>query len=411
PVVLRELVKSQDFLEQRVIPNAHLTAPWTVLRDQIDLGPLADSGQASPLLLIGAEGSTPDASRVLADTVASQFMLYVPELLTKEFETRRKFLEGLVNEAKSNLDACEASVLNWQMKHQAMTAGDVSQEQMKTVSDLEAQRATAAEQLAAAQARLDMLKSYSPSSPPPLDAIEGSTTGRNSTVAQLQQNLAAERLKLSQDESIYKSGNATLVQQAEVVRKLRAALQQEIGAQVASMRAQRESDVKQLQDQVKSLDTSIQGLRSKWTLPADSLDFSKRQRDIENWNKNYEELLGELYQARIAEESAARHGAITLIERPQSGVAVVQTVTKSLQKKLTIGIAAGLALGILIAILLDNVTRSLRVTSNVEDVLGLPIIGTVPQLPRATIAAWQANKDRLRTPSTNGAPAEPAKVE
>jgi uncharacterized protein involved in exopolysaccharide biosynthesis len=398
PVILKELMLSQDFLEKHVIATTQLKTGWGDLRDNLDMKALSGGNGSATMVEIDAEDADPKQSQIIAQAVADGFLQYIPEVMAREYDGNRKFLERLVGEAKAQLDDAEASILSWQDSHHFLSAGDAYQEQLKSMSHLEEQRAILAQQAAAAQARLDELKSYKAGDTPPLSAIEGSLEGRNSHVAELQQLLAIQRARLDDMNATFKPTEPSVVAQTDKVKKLQSELNDEIKADVVSMRTEREGQLKEAQSQMQSLDATLKTMHGKMAVGRDNLDFAKRQRDIDLWEKNYQELISNLYRARIIEQNASRRGAITELEAPSPGVRVT-VVPKTFQKRLSIAVIVSMVLGIGVALALEFISRSLRVATSVEEVLELRMLGTIPRLPKETVAAWRDNKQQLITGS------------
>ncbi len=398
PVILKEIILSQDFLEKHVLVNGQLKMSWPELRDQIDMKALTGGHVGACLVEIDAEDADPKQAQVIAQAVADNFTQYVPELMAREYDGNRKFLERLVGEAKGQLDDAENSILSWQQEHHYLTAGDAYQEQMKTMSRMDEERAVVAQRLAAVEARCEVLRSYKPGDTPPLEAIEGSDKGRNSHVAEIQGMLATEQAKLGQLRLHYKPGEPILTNEEDTVKQIQDQLQNEVASEVKSILKDSDTELKEDKSQLASLDASMKVMRSQMAAGRDNLDFAKRQRAIDLWEKNYQDLMSSLYKARIVEQNAARRGAITLLEAPTLGVRV-SVVPKTFQKRLSIAIVVGLVLGIMLAVALEFISRSLKVANNVEEILELRVLGTVPRLPKEMANEWRDAKNHLVTGS------------
>ncbi|HEY4001169.1 MAG TPA: hypothetical protein VGO93_20025, partial [Candidatus Xenobia bacterium] len=393
--ILKELMLSQDFLEKKVVPNLKTKATWVDLRDQLDMKAMTGGGNGALLVQIIADDVDPKQAQLIAQTVADGLSQYIPEVMTREYEANRQYIEKLVGEAKGQLDDAQSNILDWQEKHHVLTATDAYQDQLKSMARLSEERALLQQRYAAAQVHCDMLKNYKPGDTPPFIVNQGGIDGKNSNVAQLQQSLAVERLKLQQLQTTFKPDTPALNDEKQTVARMQNELNQVFASQVASMRADLETELKEDRSQLASLDLSLRRMSDNVSFGRENLDFAQRQRAIDLWDKNYQDLVGSLYHARMLEQSASRRGAITLLEAPAPGSKVSGVVPKTFQRRLTIAIAVSLVLGVVAALVMEYLSKGMRVTASVEEIMEVRVLGAIPKLPKEVVAEWRENKQSL----------------
>jgi uncharacterized protein involved in exopolysaccharide biosynthesis len=380
--VLAEMMLSQDFLD-RVVKSAKLQETWLKLRDQ--LGASEDLGGPRNVLKISVTSTDPAEAHSICEAVAAEFTHYIPEYLGRERGNNRKFLQGLVDEAQEKLDKAEADIVAWQEKHRALDVNAKASSYSDQMAKLQAERLEYAQKVAELEARIRDLDSGGSVPWTILDE-------KNSVLPQLQQALSQEQLKLTKLEQIYQPGNVELEQERVVVTKMRANFDAEVKSQISSLGVERQAQLREATAKLAAVDASIKSMRGTWSLAQDKLEYARLEREIDIWTKNYEQLLGQLYSARIAEQLSRREGALTVLEAASPGMPVGAGI-KSWKRTLPVAFPFCVGFGIILAFVFEYVTTSMRMRPRIEDAMELPIIGVIPKMPQPVVEEW----DTLRT--------------
>lgn len=122
----------------------------------------------------------------------------------------------------------------------------------------------------------------------------------------------------------------------------------------------------------KIVDNYNQELR---TLPKQEMELARLIRDKEVNDKIYSMLLEKREEARITK--AGKIGDIRIIDRAEVPLKPVEPNKK---KNLALGIILGLSFGIGIAFFLESLDTSLKTEEEVEKILNLPIVASIPQI-------------------------------
>jgi capsular exopolysaccharide synthesis family protein len=134
--------------------------------------------------------------------------------------------------------------------------------------------------------------------------------------------------------------------------------------------------VKQLKLREDELDQRIKiASRELQELPARSQNEARLKRDVDQADVLYRALDASRQQARLAEASA-----IPDVRILDNAVAPTHPSRNSAPSIILLGLAAGLGLGIGLAFLMDRFDQRFRFPDQVSAGLGLPILGTIPEI-------------------------------
>jgi len=145
-------------------------------------------------------------------------------------------------------------------------------------------------------------------------------------------------------------------------------------------------EVKKMRSEENSLKEQIQLYQRRVEdTPKREQELSQLTRDYELMKKNYESLLDKRIQAQLAEN----------LERKQQGEQFrildparvpEKPIRPDLNKTLLIGVLLGLATGVGLAWMKENMDQSFHSETDVQTVLGLPLIAVLPNLRENEIA-------------------------
>lgn len=113
-------------------------------------------------------------------------------------------------------------------------------------------------------------------------------------------------------------------------------------------------------------------------IPTRAQTDARLRREVDQADLLYRSLENSRQQARLAEASA-----IPDVRVLDEAVAPTQPSRNTAARLIFLGFAAGLALGLALAVLLDHLDKRVRYPDQVSKGLGLPILGTIPQIRKS----------------------------
>ncbi len=223
-------------------------------------------------------------------------------------------------------------------------------------------RAAEAEQL------LKMVTADASSLPLPADAPGAGT------LEALKKDLLDEERKLNELQSRYEDPHPFVRHQAAKLQTVRAAIAREIAVQLRAARSRTDEASTEERQIAQQLDqANREGLR----VARLELDYKKLKRETDGLARQYGIVANRTKEtelsSKIRENNLHVLDYAALPDRPRS-------------PRLTMGAGVALALALLIglglALLLDGLDRTLKTQSDVENKLGLPLLGIVPRIAK-----------------------------
>lgn len=383
---LQELVGSEELLN-RVAVRLQLREPWNSFRERINVNFLSKQTHQVTLFQIQVVAARPEAAQQQTLVLVEEFIKYVQELSAREYASTRRFLVDLVAEANSQLKVAQQNVLK--AKNPAMSTDGVDV-QARRMTDLQSQRAEVAQKLSSLKAELSGLQMATSSDIPPWAILEQKHSGLES----MQDNLAKERAALDELERNYLPNTEEVRTQRARVATAETIYRREMSRAVSSMLKSREGQVMALEASLESLDKELERIALQQPTVADRLQNAQRERQLGVWQENYLNLTRRLYEAKVNEQMSKRQGAFSILERPQPGSMVIRPGTKNRPtwQRYLLGIPFCFAFGAGVVLLQEYMRSSMRMQPKIEEALELPIMGTIPRLPRDLSARWERLK-------------------
>ncbi|MDD5347348.1 MAG: polysaccharide biosynthesis tyrosine autokinase [Candidatus Omnitrophica bacterium] len=176
-------------------------------------------------------------------------------------------------------------------------------------------------------------------------------------------------LRKSEDEKLQHFGEgAEMVKLAAPIEDRLVELQFKL-AELLQKYTDRHPQVIQLRDQIRSLESQIQGVSGK------QLEYARLLREIEVNKKLFEMLKEKLEEARITE--AQKVSDVSFVER---GVLPERPVTGDRTLKIIMASFLGLVLGVALAFIFETMDTSIGTIEDVENVIKLQVLGVVPPI-------------------------------
>lgn len=392
---LNELVTSERLL-MRVAQVVNLRGNWQDLRERIHLEPLSyDYAHRVNLFSISVENDEPAQAQKIASAIIQEFVTYVEELSAREFANTRRFLEELVAEAKEKVDDTEEKLLQITTRHSDPGTAETT---AASLNDLDSDRRKVKEELAMAEAELEAVQSYLSGQSA---VIPASILAKNADngLDPVESGVAQAKLALMDLESKYTEENIQVIQQRAKVAKMQQLYQTRLKDFANSLAQEKAQIVAQRRKQLRAIEERASQIRNQQLSPSEKRMVAKLERQLNMWEENHLNLIKQLYQARVVEQSSRRQGAITVLENPNAGVLAKAKNARTLGAQLALGVPFCLAFGVAVVLGLDLLSASLRLVPKIEAALDSKVLAVIPTVDDDLRQLWEAYKREETLPA------------
>lgn len=347
------------------------------------------------------------AMRVTAK-LASQFIEQNLKVREQLVEGASEFLEQELNLAKVRLEAQEQAISQFKSKYMGELPGQM-EANLRALDRLQTDRNAVAEAIQRFNDRLALVdkavKEYETTGAtnPGIPITTGKVDTLGARLKELERNLAT----LSSE---YKETYPDIITTRQEIQKVKAQLVARAGEEKADEGAAIvDPYLRELHKQRDEIKLDIAALKDRLTrLTAQMRDFEGRVertpareqelmillRDYGNLQENYRSLLDKKLNARVAENLEKRQKGeqfriidpANLPERPEK---------PDIMKIMLMGLAIGCGLGVGAPIALEQLQPAFRKSEDVEALLGLPILASIPLFQSAFATAGRSSTKLL----------------
>jgi uncharacterized protein involved in exopolysaccharide biosynthesis/Mrp family chromosome partitioning ATPase len=314
--------------------------------------------------------SSPDAQK------AARISAAVADAYLEDQRTRRSnvaadasgWLGGRVNELRQRLERSERAVADYKSSNRMVNVTQGNKLIAKQIEDINQQIALARSRKAEAQGRLDRVKdaSRTPESTAGLGEVQ-----QSQVVAQLRVQYAEVARQEADFRAIYGDRHPTIVAVRAQASDLRRQIDREIARVVDGIR----SDYEVARSREASLEAELATLRSRAEAQTQAdVRLSELEREAQSDRALYEGFLnraketGEQQSLQIAEARIASPALVPI--KPGRPSALLLLVAAAV---------LGLLLGIGLVLILEQLRRGFRSAEEVEQMLGVPTLGILPE--------------------------------
>ncbi|MDH3751429.1 MAG: polysaccharide biosynthesis tyrosine autokinase, partial [Gammaproteobacteria bacterium] len=319
------------------------------------------------LVRIHYDSPDPRLAANSADAHAGAYIENILESRLSVTQSASRWMAKRVDELRSKLQESEAALQAYREQEKLIDAGGVQSLPTLRINDLTARLVDARRRLSSA--RIAYLQVYGESS----GSIESvPAILLNSAVQQFRQVQAQSEQKVAELAKRYGPKHPKMIaarsELAEATENLDAQQRAVSGGILAEYRAG-QSEVSALERELDAAKQEYQEVSRK------GAGLDELQREVETNRQLYE-----LFYSRMRE--TAQTGDLDSVNARIVQAAVVPTVPIRPQKKAAVmmAFAFSLAAGIAAAFLLEQLSNTIRSSSEVEDKIGLPLLGSVPML-------------------------------
>lgn len=340
-----------------------------LLLDHIAISPI----RGSALIDINYSSGNAEFSAKVANTWTEQFIAASNDRRYASTADARQFLEGRLADLRARLESSERELVNYSsskgivtLSQSADSKGAIRPDATLVLRDLEVMN----EELAKATANRIMAASRVRNAGNSQEALD------NLTISNLRQKraeaVADYQRMLVQFEPEYPAARAL----ADQIRSIEASIRQEEGRVSGTRTAEYNEAVKRegaMREKIDALKARLN------TEQSDSIQYNIYQREADTNRQLYEALLQRYKEIGVAGVGANNISIVDRAEIPQKPSA------PSLIFNLLIALFAGIVLSTLATLALDQIDEGIREPNQVNELLSVPLLGTVPDIDTANV--------------------------
>ena len=352
------------------------------------------------ILEVKVQAGTPEEAQLVANTLVDSFLSRMTVLVRTEQATVRGFIGDRLDEAKESLEKAENTLQAYKQDQQIIDSDNESKALVDKLSAIDKLSADNRVALAAAQAHLAGTTRQLGNEAPGFIAD-------NPVIQQYKTKLAdleVQRVMLVQN---YTEENPKVQALDSAIRETRELLNTEIANVVGenapsantvhlgilASKLQAEVDVDVYSAQKRTIDTIIaEDEQIVHSIPAKQQGLVKALRDVNVAQELYIMLAKRYEEARISEVMEPTDVQVIDVaiapEKPIKPRKVLNTV---------IGAMMGLLMGAGIAFFKEYMYKTVRTEEDVQQYLGLPVLGRIPDFDHQTGAKQMSIWERIRT--------------
>ena len=217
----------------------------------------------------------------------------------------------------------------------------------------------------------------------------------DSDVAATQTAISASKIRVSQMIETYTDQHPKLVAEREALKQLDNQLKEAVSQAIKSRRSSLENAKARLEAILRNLFAKEEEFSK---LQAANVELERVDKDI----KASEEFLGRMKlsyeEAKLRSSTSGTSTSISILDQPSVSD---KPINKNYYFNALVGVGSGLLFGVVLIVVIGTLDSRIKSAKDVEDSLGLPLIGTVPRVanvsgPDRALLARQ-DKDRIAT--------------
>jgi len=331
----------------------------------------------SHLVRVSYDSTLPAFAARVANAVADGFIASSMDRQFGASSYAKKYLEDQLDQLRTRLEDSERTLVDFAQKENIVPTSDGTSLVGRNLADLNASLARAQEQRIRTQARWNQVKSAG------AGAIPSDMLG-NSILSTLQQQRAQLQGQYQEKLQTFKPDYPSMLALKGQIDEVGKQIVNELNNVRASVKAEYDGAV----SQEKMLEDQLAQLRTQ-TLQVDSrsIQYNILKRDVDTNRELYNALLQRYKEIGVAGD--VRTSNISIIDRAEVPGG---RYSPSLSRNLMLGLLLGAVLGVMLALLLEFLDDTIKAPHDIEQHLGLGVIGIVPKLNR------QSPRDALKDP-------------
>lgn len=379
-----QIMKSRSILQRvtEVVGNEELTP--TRLEKALTIQPI----QGSDVLKISMQSPDPAEARDVVNALTSVFIDWNLDYQQNDRRTARLFIEAQLASVEEDLRLAEEK-LRLYKEQQGVHAP--SQETVSMVNQLASLQSRLTEVAIAKEETAERIKQVRANLEEQDETLISSTTiADNRFVTEYRSRLADLEIRLSSAREKYTERHPEILALQAEIEDVRAKLAEEVERVVGTETRSLNAIHQQLFGTLINLEVEANALNSREAalqelirqyegqlsgLPAQELELARLMRDAKVLEELYILLATRREEARISE--AMQTADVQIID---DAVLPENPVKPRVKLNIAIGAVLGIFLGVGLAFLLEFVDNTFKTKEDAERVLGLPVLGQIPDL-------------------------------
>jgi chain length determinant protein EpsF len=336
----------------------------------------------SSVVEISFKGADPQFAAAVANAFADEYQKITVQLKTDPMKKTSSYFNEQTKQLRDNLEAAQARLSKYQQEKGIVSLDNNRVDvELQRLNDL-SQQLVQAQSAAMEGTSRERVAAGGASSP---------DVANNALVQSLRVSLASAEGKLADSASRYGRNHPTYQANAAEVGKLRAELNAAMGSVSRSVGnnavvlRQRENELRQAVAEQKTKVLELNRARD---------ELGVLMKDLDSAQRAFDAATTRLSQTRI--EAQSEQSEVSILN---PAVAPIDPAGPRVLLNTLVSILIGTVLGVGLAMLLELVNRPIRSSSDLKDMLGIPVLGTIDwkASPRAGgIRALMAPRRLLR---------------
>ena len=341
--------------------NARLRWATGVIQGGLSVDPVANSR----LVRINFDSMDGKFAQRAANAVADAFIASNLEHRLDSSSYAKGYLEDRLQEMKLKLEDSERKLVEVAQKEEIVGVGD----QSGTLSDQNlASLNSALSQAHADRIRAEARWNQAQSASGVALMIDDKS---NSIIKALQQSRATLLAEYQEKLSLYKPAYPLMLQLKGQID----AVDQQIAAETANIKASIRAEYLAVAEQERLLTEQMKTVKSDaLNLQTRSIQYNIYKREVDTNRQLYDSLLKQYKETGIV--SGVSNNNISIVDRAEEG----SQFKPNLKSNLSLGLFFGLLLGVVLALGIEYLDDTLKSPDDIEQHLGLPVLGVIPKL-------------------------------
>lgn len=359
--------------------DARRQAALRLLLANVEISPI----RGSALVDISYTSTDPVLSARIANTWAEEF---IAQNIARKFDSTaeaRQFLEGRLGELRARLEQSERDLVNYASQKNIVTLSSVPGPDGRTGQE----RTLAADTLEALNRALSAATADRVLAESRLNAAGAvSGEGQNATLAALRERRAAAAAEYARLMVQFEPGYPAARAREEEIQVLDRSIAREQARELAQGRANVSREYtaaakreQQLRQRVEQLSSTLNGQRR------DAIQYNIYQREADTNRELYDGLLQRYKEIGVAGVGANNMAVIDVATPPK------EPSSPNMILNLLLGSLAGLALALGAVFIVEQSDEGLRDPTRVQELLGIPLLGSVPKASEDLDVATELN--------------------
>lgn len=341
------------------------------------------------VVIVSYQHPDPTVAAKVANLFVEEYMKYNKGVRDADLSKAVDDLQSTVEEQRRKVDQLAHKLQAYKERNKTVSLDqrkDIVSESLK-VANLEAQKAGIS--LQAAESRLNQIREYRAKSQ---DLTGLAFISESKLVQDLQQQLAARTIEISKLKERYRDGHPDMKQARKSFDQTRLELERAIASISEQVQSEYNSSLANLKARQEEL-----GNQKTESLQLESLavEYTQIEREYLTQNQILQGIVARKTETTMTSTFATQNARLVdqAVPSPEN-----KPISPNVPLNLGLGVVGGLGLGLALAFFVAFIDDRVKSAYDIEGVLGLPLIGIVPEVKRldanerATVVSSNADR-------------------